>query len=206
MSGILVPWMANGRSGFRQIYPLLLIAHPIAVVCSQLHSNLVYCDMYRPPPKLTNLICTLAIAPGKEGIRNTVPHSVSKKKTRYQYKWDLHLSLLLRPPSLHCYWSSPPTSARPSVQLVSAELPLCSKSCPTCKLQVLRGRNESRSCQIATQGVRIDEGLVLVCLDSAEGISNCNLCDRWRKKAVSPPFFCSRAYFYFSLWLKVFYV
>ena len=198
MSGILVPWMANGRSGFRQIYPLLLIAHPIAVVCSQLHSNLVYCDTYRPPPKLTNLICG-ALLQGKK----CTPFSFQKEDL-ILIKWDLHLSLLVRPPSLHCHWSSPPTSARPSVQLVSAERPLCSKSCPTCKLQVLRGRNESRSCQIATQGVRIDEGLVLVCLDSAEGISNCNLCDRWRKKAVSPPFFCSRAYFYFSLWLKVF--
>ena len=65
MSGILLPWMVNGRSGFRQIYPLLLIAHPIAVVCSQLHSNLVYCDMYRPPPKLTNLICG-ALLQGKK--------------------------------------------------------------------------------------------------------------------------------------------
>ena len=79
MSGILLPWMVNGRSGFRQIYPLLLIAHPIAVVCSQLHSNLVYCDMYRPPPKLTNLICG-ALLQGKKVYATLYPIQFPKRR------------------------------------------------------------------------------------------------------------------------------
>ena len=79
MSGILLPWMVNGRSGFRQIYPLLLIAHPIAVVCSQLHSNLVYCDMYRPPPKLTNLICG-ALLQGKKVYTTLYPIQFPKRR------------------------------------------------------------------------------------------------------------------------------